>query len=382
MLAVVIIVGSGVASVGGLLLVRRLLKVQTLLPHNEIVGLMFATVALLYSVLLAFVVFAVYQRFSDASKSVTDEAAATVVAFRDTQQFPEPYRSEAQSAFRAYVNEVVASEWASHGKVLPHKSRDALDPVWNAYRKFQPVQSLDQARYTSASDRLSALELQRHLRHLAGEASLPNVIWALIVGGGVVTVAMSYLFLVERTRVHALLVALLGGFVAGVLVLIFSLNFPFTGQVHVSRSPFRHALQEFTALNLQAGPPGAQAGVPPRTTTVVVDAKKAWNDTGVDIGSGDRVSVSATGTIFNNGTSSNGPDGVAESRDLRQFNVINEDNHGALIGKVGDGGTPFAVGSDFSSGDLPTGRFFLGVNDKGVDNNAGAFSALVTVRRP
>ncbi len=72
---------------------------------------------------------------------------------------------------------------------------------------------------------------------------------------------------------------------------------------------------------------------------------------------------------------------MAERRDLRQFNVLDAENHGALIGKIGESGAPFAVGSDFSSASLAPGRLFLGVNDRGPDNNSGAFTATVTVRK-
>jgi len=374
----VLIVGAVTLAVVGLLLMRRFQRGQS--PrHNDFVGLIFAQVALLYSVLLAFVVFSAWQRFTDSAHSVTDEAAAVVVAYRDTQVFPEPIRSEAQAAFRSYVNEVMDNEWASHGSVRPHRSRDALNPVWNAYRRYQPTDAVAQSQFDAAQDRLHELELQRHQRHLAGEASLPNVFWWLLVGGGVITVAMSYLFVVERRSVQVLQVSLLTGFIAAVLSLILALNFPFTGDVHVSRGPFKHALLNFAALDLQPGP--STPAVPTRTETVTVDARRAFTDTGVDVAVGDRVAISATGTIFHDATGSTGPSGVAERRDLRQFNVLDSENHGALIGRIGDAGAPFAVGSDFSSASLAPGRLFLGINDRGVDNNSGAFTATVTVRK-
>ncbi len=379
-LAALFIPGSVVLAVVGLLLWRGVVKGQS--PrHNDFIGLIFATVALLYSVLMAFVVFSVWQRFTESAHTVTDEAAAAVVAYRDTQTFPEPLRSEAQAAFRSYLSEVMDNEWASHGSVRPHRSRDALNPIWDVYLQYQPTDPIAIDRYDGAQTRLHDLELQRHERHLAGEASLPNVFWWLIVGGAVVTVAMSYLFVVERKGVHALQVAVLAGVIAGVLALVFALDFPFTGSVHVSRGPFKHALLEFTALDLQPGAPGSTSP-PARTQPVTVDARRPWTDTGVDVASGDRVSVSATGTIFYGAGSSTGPDGVAERLDLQQFDVLKGENHAGLIGRIGEDGAPFAVGSDFASTNLAPGRLFLGVNDEGVDNNSGSFSAVVTVRRP
>ena len=378
LVAVAVIVGGSVAlSVAGLALVRRLGR--GLSPrHNDFVGLIFAQVALLYSVLMGFVVFSAWQNFSAAAASVTDEAAAVVVAYRDTQMFPEPLRSEAQAALRAYVSEVMDNEWDSHGEILPHRSRDALNPVWNVYRKYQPTAALAQAEFDGAQGRLHDLELQRHTRHLAGEGSLDSVFWWLLGGGGTFIVVMSYMLVVERRGVQALQVALLSGFIAGVACVILALNFPFTGDVHVSRGPFKHALENFTALDLQTG---SGPTVPTRTETVTVDARRPFTDTGIDVAVGDRVSISATGTIFHSSSSSTGPNGEAERRDLRQFNVLSDENHGGLIGRIGENGALFPVGSDFSSGGLAPGRLLLGVNDAGLDNNSGAFTATVTVRK-
>jgi len=220
---------------------------------------------------------------------------------------------------------------------------------------------------------------ERHQRHLAGESSLPNVFWWLLVGGGVVTVAMSALFVVERRRVQAVQVGLLSGFIASVLSLILALNFPFTGDVHVSRGPFKHALLNFAALDIQSGTPILP--VTSRTETVTVEGKQQFTDTGIDLASGDRVTVRATGTVFADASTSAGPNGLAERGDLSTSNVIPEQNHGALIGRVGATGAPFPVGSDFSSESLAPGRLFLGVNDVGLGNNGGAFSATVTIRK-
>ncbi|MGH9265069.1 MAG: DUF4239 domain-containing protein [Acidimicrobiales bacterium] len=372
-----LISGSVGLAVGGLLLVRRVRQGHP--RHNDFIGLIFAQIALLYSVLLAFMVFSVWQRFTDSGRSVTDEAAAVVVAYRDTQNLPEPLRSEAQAAFRAYVQEVMDNEWESHGTVRPHQSRDALNPLWNSYRKYQPTEALDQSELDGALGRLHDLERQRHLRHLAGEASLPGVFWWLLLGGGIVTVSMTFLFGVERRSVHVLQVGLLSAAIGSVLSLIFALNFPFTGDVHVSRGPFQHALFNFDAIDLQSGAPPAP--LPVRLETVTVDARQPFADTGIDVAVGDRVAIGATGTIFHDANGSTGPNGVAERRDLRQFNVMETENHGALIGRTGQSGPPFAVGSDFSSSSLAPGRLFLGINDVGLDNNRGSFTVTVTVRR-
>ena len=384
-LAAIVVVGLGALLPPlGLLLFRGRVPPERVEGHNEVAGWMFATVALLYSVTVAFVVFAAYGRFTDASDSVTREAAATVSAFREASDFPEPARSTAQATLRAYVKEVTDNEWKSHGTIRVHTTRDALSPVFTAFAGFKPTTEDQRDQRNGAMDTLRDLEKQRHLRHLAGEASLPSGFWALMIGGGVVTVLMTYLFVTRRLWVHMALVGMLGGVIAGVIVLIFSLNYPFTGQTHVSRGPFKHAELEFAVLDVGpqdfVGAPSVGATTL-STKTVTVDGKTQWTDTGIDVQVGQVVTINATGEVFASESLSTGPNGVPERPDLASANLIVSGNHAALIGRIGDAGAPFAVGSDFSSGRLPPGRLFLGVNDKGLENNHGAFSAAIRVSR-
>lgn len=80
---------------------------------------------------------------------------------------------------------------------------------------------------------------------------MPPAFWPLLVAGGILLVGFSYVFRMENLRIQAVMTATLAVFIAGILLLIISLNQPFTGQVQVDREPFRHALQQFNALNLE-----------------------------------------------------------------------------------------------------------------------------------
>ena len=63
------------------------------------------------------------------------------------------------------------------------------------------------------------------------------------------------------------------------------------------------------------------------------------------------------------------------------FNLegVEEANHNSLIGRIGEAGTPFLVGSQVLFEADTEGRLFLGINDTGVGNNAGEFTANITV---
>jgi Na+/proline symporter len=81
---------SGVLLVGGATLiamaapafVRRHVSSDRLRINNEVAGFTFATVGVLYAVLLAFAVIIVWEKFSEAEHSVAQEAGAAATLYR------------------------------------------------------------------------------------------------------------------------------------------------------------------------------------------------------------------------------------------------------------------------------------------------------------
>lgn len=112
---------------------------------------------------------------------------------------------------------------------------------------------------------------------------------------------------------------------------------------------------------------------------VVVDGTRLWTDSRVALRAGDEVQVTARGTIFHNETSSIGPEGFPNRPDL--LTPLDRANHAGLLGRVGDTGEPFFVGRGTSFIVDRDGRLFLGINDGGLENNRGFFTATVRVRR-
>lgn len=253
LLAFLAIGGVAVLAVAGLVLVHRIFWRPQYPGENEVAGFLYAVIGVVYGVLLAFVVLVVWERFNATDQAVTTEAADLVEVFRDTQEFPEPLRTQAQDGLRAYADEVMDSEWRSwviNGEVAPHTSPDPLNPVWAVYRRMQPETAVEATDFEHATERLHELERQRHLRHLASEATLPPLFMPVLIVGGVLTIGFSYFLRLESKWAQATMTAVVALLIAGSLFLIYSLNHPFTGLVQVDKEPFRHALQQFNALNL------------------------------------------------------------------------------------------------------------------------------------
>jgi hypothetical protein len=125
---------------------------------------------------------------------------------------------------------------------------------------------------------------------------------------------------------------------------------------------------------------GSDGGNGSTVRTVEIPATQAWTDTHVACRAGAVFEITASGTILHNKTTSQsavGPDGDPNP-DLRQFNVpgLPNVNHAALIGSI-DQKQPSFVGKQATFRCTTTGGLFLGINDAGLNNNSGHFTAVI-----
>jgi hypothetical protein len=115
--------------------------------------------------------------------------------------------------------------------------------------------------------------------------------------------------------------------------------------------------------------------------TVDVPGTASWTPSGVTVTQGQRLVVQATGRVsYVDGGPLVGPDGAP---DLHPGVCVlpGATHHGGLIGRIvgGTTGPPFLIGSTSDTVAAQSGELDLGVNDIGVDNNAGGFQVAVRV---
>lgn len=110
---------------------------------------------------------------------------------------------------------------------------------------------------------------------------------------------------------------------------------------------------------------------------VTVPANKAWTKTTITVKNGDKVTVTASGTITLDVNVTTGPDGLKVS--ATDHCAIRGANRGAIIGRVGKKGVPFAIGANGTLSVAGDGILYLGINDDNVKNNSGSYTVTVKV---
>jgi hypothetical protein len=117
-----------------------------------------------------------------------------------------------------------------------------------------------------------------------------------------------------------------------------------------------------------------------KSLNVSVDGGVRWFDTGMDVAAGDKLHITATGTVDFSDKQGVTPAGAARDwKDTLRDLSVPSAGRGALVGQVGNdrAATPFAVGADGTITVLTSGRLYLGVNQDSYFKATGKYAVHI-----
>jgi hypothetical protein len=244
LVALIVIGGCTGLSVGLLLVLRNTVKASMHEMHNDVAGYIFAGIAVIYALLLGFVVFGSWEHVGAADTDVQAEAAALTTLYQSTGGLPPAMRQEARAEIRRYTNLVITVGWPAlaHSAAAPSVD-ESLDRLYRIYDRGPSVGVPDPLQIESLQllDQITAARAQR----LAdAHGFLTSALWAVILLGGACTLAFALLFYLENAGIQIAMVALLAILISSMLFLLVILDHPFAGGYTISPEPFRIALEQ------------------------------------------------------------------------------------------------------------------------------------------
>lgn len=263
--AVVIIALSVGAALAGQLLVRRLVQQDLLSRHTAVAGIVYATLAVVYGVILGQVVIAAWDDYVDAQAAVQEEANSLVNLYRLAGGWPAADRDATRQAVVAYAREVVAREWPAMRRGEPIVVPGSYPPmlaIWDAYQSIRNPTVRASAEFATSLSELVNLESARGERLFVSEQPLPPLLWAALIAGAVVTVAFSYLLAVESQILQSMMLSALAGLIALLLYLVHTLEYPFLGGTGIEPEPFHVMLSVTEQAPTPSGDPAFVIATP------------------------------------------------------------------------------------------------------------------------
>jgi hypothetical protein len=234
-LSALMVVGLGtLLSMLGPALVRRYVDIKRLTANNEVAGFKFATIGVLFAVLLAFAIIVVWQKFSDAEFDVVQEAGAAENIYGLSHGLADKGGVDVRNAVANYLKVTMDNDWPAMNRgtaVAGGAAKQALDTVYAAL-----LSSDAQSNSAVVSEMLRQLELitqARRARLVASQGAVPNVIWLVLLGGAVLTIGFTFFFGAEILRAQVVMTALLAMLIFSELLIIIAIDRPFSGAVKV-----------------------------------------------------------------------------------------------------------------------------------------------------
>ena len=251
---VLIVFVAVMVAVGGLILVQRLVPSTLRQQHNDVAGFIYAVVGIVYAVLLALVVIAAWEEHEMAKATVDREANELAEIFWLAHRLPETEGRQLQELARSYARVVVDEEWplmSREGRASP-RAWGLLDDMRLEVQELEVVTQADQVLYAQGLELVHDLADARRMRLVEADEGIPAVLWIVLIVGALVTVGFTYLFGLENTRAHRLMVAALAGIIALALFSVGALEYPFSGGARVGPGAFELVLARFETSKLSA----------------------------------------------------------------------------------------------------------------------------------
>jgi Protein of unknown function (DUF4239) len=254
--------------------VRRRVGLERLVVNNEVAGFKFATVGVIYAVLMAFAVIVVWEKFSEGQRSVVHEAGAVATLYRLADVFGPEAGLGFKRDLAQYVDTVIHSDWPAmeQGKGSPATTA-ALDALYRQVIQRTPDHPQHGPVLIQVFRQLDDLTLARRERLHLSQGVVPGVIWATLAIGAAMTVVFTFFFGTRNPTAQVLMTGVLTAMTSLGLLVIVSIDHPFTGPVKITPHVLEVVLHDFSSrgappTNAPSEPhpasPGSAAAQPAR----------------------------------------------------------------------------------------------------------------------
>ena len=251
--SVFIILGTVVLSLVFLAVLRRVWPVTRRTEHNDIIGWQISVLGTTYAVILAFMLWNVWNNFQTARINAEIEANFLVDLYRIAGGLEPAQGKPIRALCREYAAVAVNEEWPAMAeeKLSTHSfniTQQMWDVLLQAHSDAGVADILQQSKYEQAFSTLSQMSEHRRLRQLESRMRLPGILWSVLVVGGIVVIGSACLFGCQNFTLHFVLVFVLSLLLSLVLVSVAEIDRPFQGPVHVRADAFEFAQQTFAEL--------------------------------------------------------------------------------------------------------------------------------------
>jgi hypothetical protein len=217
--------------------------------YNDLIGSQLAILGTTYAVILGFMLFAVWSAYREADLNADLEANAIVDVYHLAAGLPDPQREQLQHLAQSYADAVLNRDWPQMAASEELNQSSEIDvQMWKTATSVRPQSQAEQTTQDHVLSELTLLTEHRFTRVLQSTTRLPNVLWAVLLVGGTLTIVSASMFGSQNRKLQTLQIFSLALLVSLSLVAIADIHRPFHGVIRVRDSAFQRAQQDMRAF--------------------------------------------------------------------------------------------------------------------------------------
>jgi len=216
--------------------------------NNEVAGIVFGAISLIYSLILAFVIVAVWEDYEDLAKTIQAESDKMNGIVAHTSMMPDSIRVPIYKALNTYCEKVVQDEWHMESENLSSQS-SAIPCLRLMLLTKKPQDELQRNVFAVIDNELSQITELRRNRLTHNHSQIPDLVWLILQSGTILLIVFFYFFQLNSMLLKRIYLSFFSGSLAMCLFLVASLDHPFDPRMQMSKAPYLSIQQELLKDN-------------------------------------------------------------------------------------------------------------------------------------
>jgi hypothetical protein len=211
---------------------------------KDIEGIYVTALAAFYGVFISFMILMVWGRYYDTQVSTEQEASTLAGLYQLAGSLEEPYRSQLQDYCVRYAEIMIKYEWPAMTRMeLDREGTKIVQEMWTFFNEVAPAVARDGVVHDHLLTEYIKLADLRRYRLLQARTGLPTILYAALLFGAFLTIGLAVLFHAEPPASHMLKAAAITSIIVFLLYAIWTVDYPFQGDVAVPPTAFHHTLE-------------------------------------------------------------------------------------------------------------------------------------------
>ena len=212
-------------------------------PDSTTSGALYlAIIGLIFSLIFAMDISAVWHNYDRVSAAVDQEADNLNNLYRNLDAYPAAFRGPVRAQLELYVERLVTVQFPLLAQGRSEEDPLARQMITGIYRRIVGFRSADPGGSSIQRQMLELVAENRSLRLARVHGAQPYLdppMWIGLALGTILVMVFSCLFNMPDQRQHRLMHACLGASIGVVLLLLLGYNTPFHGPGAISADPIR-----------------------------------------------------------------------------------------------------------------------------------------------